>query len=622
MNDFDDLFGAPTSPSGAIRRGSSLSASGSPRSPRIISSNNGFGAPWDDGMSSNPFADLQSSGVAAFGDYDSAIAASADTISTLTSPHQNGLTSPGKTAATNDNSVASEALNISTRSSSLDAGAEADNDRVVVSPMASRTTSELDVRAVAADNATLPEAIMHGVAQARIAENADPQFLTRRSSVNSIDGYTQNDPHREPMESPWTEQDHRIQSQVPVLDIDQLGGFGEHDEPRPAHHHTTTIDEDNQPHANGSLDNGLITKRYLHAGDHHDDTGSIRTIGLESDVASVRSQPGMLIRPEPQSFTPNLEDEPSGRPSFVVTVGDPTKVSSTLSLGDPLTSHTVYTVRTRTSSTAFRKKDFSVLRRFRDFLWLVERLNENNPGVVVPPPPDKAVVGKVDLIRVSCNFSLTHRLGRFSQSFVESRRLALQSCLTHILQHHMLYTDPDLRLFLESDTFHTDIKHRSAAIQAASSPDASTSTASRFFSLSSLTSPRFVEFDDFFEARRSSTDAFETSIKALTASLATSIKLRGATAASSTELANALNAMSTCELSQPVKDAVNHLAQLQRMRAEAFDQLACEEEAVLLVTAEQYMRLIGSIRVCDILICILYCCRSDADNIRWHSRLA
>jgi len=97
-----------------------------------------------------------------------------------------------------------------------------------------------------------------------------------------------------------------------------------------------------------------------------------------------------LIHPSPSPQEPRLSDDPDGRPTFIITVSDPTKIGSAI---DPINQHTVYTVRTRTSSSHFRKQDFSVLRRYRDFLWLFERLNENNPGVIVPPPPEKAAMG-------------------------------------------------------------------------------------------------------------------------------------------------------------------------------------------------------------------------------------
>lgn len=48
--------------------------------------------------------------------------------------------------------------------------------------------------------------------------------------------------------------------------------------------------------------------------------------------------------------------------------------------------------------------------------------------------------------------------GRFGSEFVENRRLGLESALNKIVSHPMLVGDPDLRLFLESDTFHIDVR--------------------------------------------------------------------------------------------------------------------------------------------------------------------
>lgn len=47
--------------------------------------------------------------------------------------------------------------------------------------------------------------------------------------------------------------------------------------------------------------------------------------------------------------------------------------------------------------------------------------------------------------------------GRFGSDFVENRRSALQSALMKIVSHPMLVGDPDLRLFLESDSFSIDV---------------------------------------------------------------------------------------------------------------------------------------------------------------------
>lgn len=97
---------------------------------------------------------------------------------------------------------------------------------------------------------------------------------------------------------------------------------------------------------------------------------------------------------------------------------------------------------TQTTSKAYRQSEFEVKRRYRDFLWLYNTLHANNPGVVVPPPPEKQAVG------------------RFESNFVESRRAALEKMLNKTAAHPTLQHDADLKLFLESEAFSVDVKHK------------------------------------------------------------------------------------------------------------------------------------------------------------------
>jgi sorting nexin-1/2 len=83
-----------------------------------------------------------------------------------------------------------------------------------------------------------------------------------------------------------------------------------------------------------------------------------------------------------------------------------------------------------------------VTRRYRDFLWLYNSLHSNNPGIVVPPPPEKQAVG------------------RFDTNFVESRRAALERMLNKTAAHPTLQHDGDLKMFLESESFNVDVKHK------------------------------------------------------------------------------------------------------------------------------------------------------------------
>ena len=164
----------------------------------------------------------------------------------------------------------------------------------------------------------------------------------------------------------------------------------------------------------------------------------------DDDDERVRSQ-GPRVPPPVQAPAhaapqrqahPSVSIEQAAKPTFSIYVGDPHKV------GDLTSSHTEYSVTTKTTSKGYRNPEFTVSRRYRDFLWLYTQLHNNSPGVIIPPPPEK------------------QSLGRFEADFVESRRAALERMLNRIAAHPILQHDGDLKLFLESDAFNVDIKNK------------------------------------------------------------------------------------------------------------------------------------------------------------------
>jgi sorting nexin-1/2 len=179
-------------------------------------------------------------------------------------------------------------------------------------------------------------------------------------------------------------------------------------------------------------------------------TGSLRgmmdSVNLDDDddQAQSRAQAPRIPPPvqAPTNAAPQRQTQPSvsieqaAKPSFSIYVGDPHKV------GDLTSSHTEYSVTTKTTSKGYRNPEFTVSRRYRDFLWLYTQLHNNNPGVIIPPPPEKQAVG------------------RFEADFVESRRAALERMLNKTASHPVLQHDGDLKLFLESDAFNVDIKNK------------------------------------------------------------------------------------------------------------------------------------------------------------------
>lgn len=247
---------------------------------------------------------------------------------------------------------------------------------------------------------------------------------------------------------------------------------------------------------------------------------------------------------------------------FIISVGDPQKV------GDPINAHIIYTVHTRTSSPHYRKPEFSVLRRYSDFLWLYETLSLNNPGVIVPPVPEKAP------------------FGRFQDTFVENRRIALNRCIQKIANHPRLKDDPDLKLFLESDNFALEVKHRKddrAGLLASIGQ--------------TLTGNRFLETDEWLENRKSYLDGLEQQLRTLAKAIDIVSKERAQVAATILEFAEAVNALASSDLSAHLSHLLSLLVGVSRGAAELQTAQARDDALSFTGTVNEYARLINSVRM-------------------------
>ena len=113
---------------------------------------------------------------------------------------------------------------------------------------------------------------------------------------------------------------------------------------------------------------------------------------------------------------------------FEITVTDPVKQ------GEGVSAHISYRVTTSTKASGYRSERSEVIRRFRDFTWLQQRLRSENRGVIVPALPERNVVEKYKL----------------NVDFIESRRAALQVFINRVAAHPILKDSNDLKLFLEA----------------------------------------------------------------------------------------------------------------------------------------------------------------------------
>ncbi|KAI9206582.1 uncharacterized protein BJ171DRAFT_421660 [Polychytrium aggregatum] len=105
--------------------------------------------------------------------------------------------------------------------------------------------------------------------------------------------------------------------------------------------------------------------------------------------------------------------------------------------GEGTTAFVTYLITTKTILESFSVPEFSVRRRFTDFVWLNKYLGDECPACIIPPLPDK------------------HRMeyitgDRFSTEFIEKRRLSLQIYLDRVSRHPTLQRSQTLKQFLES----------------------------------------------------------------------------------------------------------------------------------------------------------------------------
>ncbi|OCK77643.1 vacuolar protein sorting-associated protein-like protein vps5 [Lepidopterella palustris CBS 459.81] len=278
-------------------------------------------------------------------------------------------------------------------------------------------------------------------------------------------------------------------------------------------------------------------------------------------------QPPSNAPPQRQTH-PSVSVEQAAKPSFHIIVGDPHKV------GDLTSSHTEYSVTTKTTSKGYRNPEFTVSRRYRDFLWLYNQLHSNNPGVVIPPPPEKQAVG------------------RFDADFVESRRAALERMLNKTAAHPILQHDGDLKLFLESDAFNVDVKNKERKDPGLSESKGMLGS----IGINVGSGSKFIEHDDWFHDRKIYLDALETQLKALLKATDTVVAQRKGLAEACGDFSASLHSLAAVELSPSLSAPLDGLSDIQIRIRELYERQAQQDVLTLGIVIDEYIRLIGSVK--------------------------
>lgn len=160
--------------------------------------------------------------------------------------------------------------------------------------------------------------------------------------------------------------------------------------------------------------------------------------------------------------------------------------------------------------------------------------------------------------------------------------------------HPILQHDGDLKIFLESDAFNMDVKHREHK-------EPGLGETKGMFSAIGLGGGggggKFIEHDDWFHDRRIYLDALENQLKALLKAIDTVVQQRKALAEAAGDFSASLHALSTVELSVSLSVPLEGLSDLHLRIQELYERQAQQDVLTLGITIDEYIRLIGSIKM-------------------------
>jgi sorting nexin-1/2 len=241
-----------------------------------------------------------------------------------------------------------------------------------------------------------------------------------------------------------------------------------------------------------------------------------------------------------------LQPAPESKYNIQIFVKDPKKI------GDGISAYLAYKVITKTNIPDFRNAEMEVYRRFSDFLGLHEKLVEKHlhHGCIIPPPPEKSVVGMTKMKMSKDDPGSTE--------FVEQRRAALERFVNCIAKHPVLQTDPSFVDFLEVDG---DLP------RATSTSALSGAGVMRLFSRvgDSLGKMAYKmdENDQWFEEKQQHIEMLDTHLRKLHASLETLITHRKDVAQSTGLLANGIALLGSAEENTTLARALAQLADVE-----------------------------------------------------------
>ncbi|XP_020141619.1 sorting nexin-1 isoform X2 [Microcebus murinus] len=341
------------------------------------------------------------------------------------------------------------------------------------------------------------------------------------------------------------------------------------------------------PINNGSKENGIHEEQDQEPQDLFAD--ATVELSLDSTQNNQKKLPvKTLVSLPPQEATNSSKPQPSyeeleeeeQEDQFDLTVGitDPEKI------GDGMNAYVAYKVTTQTSLPMFRSKQFAVKRRFSDFLGLYEKLSEKHSqnGFIVPPPPEKSLIGMTK-VKVGKEDSS-------SAEFLEKRRAALERYLQRIVNHPTMLQDPDVREFLEKEEL-----PRAVSTQTLSGAGLLKMFNKATDAVSKMTI-KMNESDIWFEEKLQEVECEEQRLRKLHAVVETLVNHRKELALNTAQFAKSLAMLGSSEDNTALSRALSQLAEVEEKIEQLHQEQANNDFFLLAELLSDYIRLLAIVR--------------------------
>ncbi|XP_063842865.1 sorting nexin-2-like isoform X13 [Scylla paramamosain] len=322
--------------------------------------------------------------------------------------------------------------------------------------------------------------------------------------------------------------------------------------------------------------------------------GDVTSSDLIPDPSSNPVPPPALLHDPPNflgdtdTTEVSLDDgktkaEGDGGDEFIqITVSDPQKI------GDGMSSYMAYKVTTKTNVSYFRKKHWSVMRRFSDFLGLHRKLVEKHlhSGRVIPPAPEKSAIGTTKI-----KLGSDKNADSGSLDFIERRRAALERYMNRTSTHPTLRADPDFREFVELD----------AELPRATQTSALSSAGvlrllNRVGETVNKMTFKMDESDQWFEERTQQIESLDAQLRKLHASMERLVNYRRELALSTAAFAKATAVLSSVEEHSSLSRALHQLSESTERTQTIHHAQADADFYVLSENTKDYIQLISAVK--------------------------